>query len=105
MFVFYFKKKSSISWIARRFWKSNFNNTHNMINYSSQCIIGWYTVAQLVGGTSLRAGFELIRFPMGSLGFFLINLIIPSLGSTQPLTEMSTRVMSLGRRGVKVTGA
>jgi hypothetical protein len=41
----------------------------------------------------LQAGRSLVRFPMGSLGF-LIGLILSAtltLGSTQPLTEMSTR--------------
>jgi len=31
-----------------------------------------------------------VRFPMASLEFF-IDIIIPALGLTQPLTEMSTR--------------
>jgi hypothetical protein len=44
-------------------------------------------------GTMLHAGMSRVRFPMRSLDF--LNLLHPSslimaLGSTQPLTEMST---------------
>jgi hypothetical protein len=45
-------------------------------------IVGW--------GTALQAGRSQVRFPMRSLKFS-IDLILPALGSTQPLTEMSTR--------------
>jgi hypothetical protein len=38
----------------------------------------------------LQAVRSRVRFPMRSLDF-AIDLILPSLGSTQPLTEMSTR--------------
>jgi hypothetical protein len=45
-------------------------------------------------GTVLLAGRPLVRFPMRSLDI-LIDVILPAalwpLGSTQPLTEMSTR--------------
>jgi hypothetical protein len=55
-------------------------------------------------GTALQAGRSRVRFPMVSLEFFIDN---PSgrtmaLGSTQPLTEMSTRNLSWG---VKAAGA
>ena len=58
--------------------------------------VGW--------GTALQAGRSRVRFPMVSLEFFIDN---PSgrtmaLGSTQPLTEMSTRNISWG---VKAAGA
>jgi hypothetical protein len=38
----------------------------------------------------LQAGRSRVRFPMRSLDFS-IDLILPALGSTQLLTEMSTR--------------
>ena len=50
-------------------------------------------------GTALQAGRSLVRFPMVSLEFF-IDIILPAAlwprGSTQPLTEMSTRSISWG---------
>ena len=49
-------------------------------------------------GTALQAGRSRIRFPMVSLGFSLTYLSgrTKALGSTQPLTEMSTRNNSRG---------
>jgi hypothetical protein len=46
-------------------------------------------------GTVLQAGKSRVRFPIGSVKFF-IDLIPPTLGSTQLLTEMSTRNLSQG---------
>jgi len=51
----------------------------------------------------LQAGSSRVKFPMYSLGFF-IDLILPgrpmALGSTQPLTKMSTRSVYWGdKRG------
>jgi len=40
-------------------------------------VVGW--------GTALQAGSSRVRFPIGSLGFF-IDVILPALGSTQPVT-------------------
>ena len=53
-----------------------------------------------VGGIALQAGRSRVRFSMVSFEFFIDN---PSgrtmaLGSTQPLTEMSTRNISWGVR-------
>ena len=49
------------------------------------------------GAVALPAGRSRVRFPMGSLRFF-IDLILPTAlwpsGSTQPRTETSTRVTS-----------
>jgi hypothetical protein len=54
--------------------------------------VGW--------GTALQTGRSRVRFPMESLEFFsdLILIVAPivALGSTQPLTEMSTRNPSCG---------
>jgi hypothetical protein len=51
-------------------------------------------------GTTLQAGRQGIRFPMRSLDFS-IYLILPAVlwpwGSTQPLTEMSTRNLPGGK--------
>jgi hypothetical protein len=44
----------------------------------------------------LQAGRSRVRFPMRSLDFS-IDLILPALGSTQPLTEMSTRNLPGGK--------
>jgi len=38
---------------------------------------------------ALQAGMSLVRFPMVWLEIF-IDIVLPALGSTQPLTEMST---------------
>jgi hypothetical protein len=46
-------------------------------------------------GTALQTEKSRDRFPMVSLEFF-IDIILPALGSTQPLTEMSTRNISWG---------
>jgi hypothetical protein len=55
-------------------------------------VVGW--------GTMLQGGKSQVRFPMRSLDF-LIDLILPAaqwaLGSTQPLTEMSTRNLPGGK--------
>ena len=51
--------------------------------------VGW--------GTALQTGRSHVRFPMVSLEFF-INIILPALGLTQLLTEMSTRNISWGQR-------
>ena len=60
-----------------------------------------HAVAQLVEGTALQVGRSRVRFPMVSLEFF-IDIILPAallaLGSTQPLTEMSTGNISWGLR-------
>jgi hypothetical protein len=57
---------------------------------------GMLLVAQLV---EAQAGRSRFRFPMVSLEFF-IDIILPATlwpwGSTQPLTEMSTRTVSWG---------
>jgi hypothetical protein len=45
-----------------------------------------------------------VRFPMVSLEF-CIDIILPVMGSTQPVTEMSTRNIFLGEGGVNVAGA
>ena len=64
-------------------------------------MIEGYAVAQL--GTALQA----FKFPMVSLEFF-IDVILPApqwpCGRLQPLTEMSTRNISLGGGGAKTVG-
>jgi hypothetical protein len=47
-------------------------------------------------GTTLQAGRSRVRFPMSSLDFS-IDLILPALGLTQPVTEMSTRNLPGGK--------
>jgi hypothetical protein len=44
----------------------------------------------------LQAVRSLVRFPMKSLDFS-INLVLPALGSTQPLTGISTRNLRGGK--------
>ena len=60
---------------------------------------GTLLVAQLVEALRYKPEGRGVRFPMVSLEFF-INVILPAalmaLGSTQPLTEMSTRNISWG---------
>ena len=50
----------------------------------------------------LQAGESRVRFPMVSMKFF-IDIILPAasvfLQSTQPITEMSTRNIALGKDG------
>jgi hypothetical protein len=63
---------------------------------------GWYRFKKR--DIALKAGRSRVRFPMVSLGFFIDN---PSsrtmaLGSTQPVTDISTRNISWG---VKAAGA
>jgi hypothetical protein len=62
-------------------------------------VVGW--------GTMLQAGRSRVRIPMRSLDFS-IDLILPvalwTLGSTQPLTEMSTRNLP-GGKGWPARGA
>jgi hypothetical protein len=53
-----------------------------------------HAVAQLVE-TALQTEWSGVRFATGPMGVF-IDLILPVLGSTQPLTEMSTREISWG---------
>jgi hypothetical protein len=49
-------------------------------------------------GTVLQAGTLRVRFPMVSLEFF-IDIILPALGLTQPLTYISKRNTSWGGGG------
>jgi len=59
-------------------------------------------VAQLVEALHyVQAGRSRVRFPMVSLEFFNDNTSgrTMALGSTQPLTEMSTRNISWGKSG------
>jgi hypothetical protein len=51
----------------------------------------------------LQAGRSRVRFLIRSLDF-LIDLILPALGSTQPLTQMSTRNLP-GGKGRPTRGA
>ena len=52
--------------------------------------VGW--------GTSLKARRSRVWFPMVSLEFF-IDIILPGMGLTQPITELSTRNISWGGGG------
>jgi hypothetical protein len=52
-------------------------------------------------GTALQDGRLRVRFRMMQLEIF-IDIILPALGSTQPLTDISTRNISWG---IKVVGA
>jgi hypothetical protein len=56
-----------------------------------------YAVAQLVEALRYKPEGRVVRFPMGSLEFFSdpIGRIV-AVGSTQPLTEMSSRDPSWG---------
>ena len=62
-----------------------------------------YAEQVLVGrGTALQAGRSRVRFPILSLKF-PTDIVLPAalwpLGSTHPLTEMSTRNISYGGKG------
>ena len=57
--------------------------------------VGW--------GTALQSRRSRVRFPMVSLEFF-IDIILPALGVTQSVTEMSTRIISLGSKGGRCVG-
>jgi len=68
------------------------------------CIFGLCNALSIVGarggtlywGTALQAGRSSVRFPIVPLAYF-IDIIFPALGSTQTLTEMSTRNISWGK--------
>jgi hypothetical protein len=61
----------------------------------------------LFSSTALQTGRARVRFPMASLEFF-IDIIrfgrTVALGSTQPLTERSTRNISWGGKGGRCVG-
>jgi len=65
-----------------------------------------HPVAQLVGALALQVGRLRLHFPMGLLEL-LIDIILPPalwpLGSTQPLTEICTRI-SPGGKGSRCLG-
>ena len=64
---------------------------HYICDWARGGAVGW--------GSALQAGRSRVQLPMISLEFF-IDIILPGallvLGSTQPLTEMSTRNISYG---------
>ena len=61
-----------------------------------------HAVAQKVEALGCKTGRSRVRFPMVSLKFFIGIIVLAALGLTWPLTEMSTRNISLG---VKAAGA
>jgi hypothetical protein len=63
----------------------------------------WYILSRARGSAveALRRKPEGCVLGLGSFEFF-VHLILPALGLTQPLTEMSTRTYSWG---VKAAGA
>jgi hypothetical protein len=81
--------------------------SHNFSFHSNIILISYQPVSGVRGsvvglGTMLQAGRSRVRIQMKSFGFF--NWPHPSsrtvaLGSTQPLTEMSTRYISDGVKG------
>ena len=58
--------------------------------YLEVCLFEDNTVTRKWKFTALQAGRSRVQFPMVSLEFF-IDIILPALGLTQSLTEMSTR--------------
>jgi hypothetical protein len=76
-------------------------STSLKLNYERHYIIPGARGGAVSLGTALKAGRSRVRFLMVSLEFF-IYIIFPALGSTQPLTEMSTRNISWR---VKAAGA
>jgi hypothetical protein len=77
----------------------------NTVQFSSWYVMHWGMRWRSGWGTALQTGRSRVWFPMVSLDFF-IDIILPVAlwpwGSTQPLTEMSTRNISWG---VKAAGA
>jgi hypothetical protein len=82
---------------------SNIGGRNSVINRKSKlflCVSTIKVVARggaVSWGTALRAGRSRVWFPMVSLDFFHSHNTSPrtvALGSTQPLTEMSTRNVS-----------
>jgi hypothetical protein len=67
----------------------------------------WTNSSSISCGTELQARSSQVQFLMVSLGFF-VDIILPShttaLGSTQPLTEMSTRNNSSGVKAARAYG-
>jgi hypothetical protein len=56
---------------------------------------------QYVRDTAIQAGRLRVRFPVV---LFDIDITIPALGSTQPVTEMTTRDISLGVKAAVAWG-
>jgi len=95
-------------------------HTHTHTCRVSMCMCCWHNVSLFIPsyytatcfearggalgwGTVLQAGRSQVQFPIMSLDFFILIIRhAVALGSTQPLTEMSTRNISWG---LKATGA
>jgi hypothetical protein len=82
-----------------KFWNGNYSNMLRITKITMKEVCYWHLEniwlsLAVGGGTILQAGRSRVRFPMRSLNFFAWPHR-PSLtmapGSTQPLTEMSTK--------------
>jgi hypothetical protein len=80
-----------------------FLNAETLCIFLTQCIYVLHIIVKInsvVGwGTILQAGRSRVRFPMRSLDFSIDLILQPHRGpgSTQPLTEMSTRNLPGGK--------
>ena len=92
----------------------SFEITHSGFSNSWLFVVTFHFLVSIIAvrggavrwGTALQAGRSWVRFPMVSLEFFIDSLSgrTMALGSTQPLTEMSTRTISWGVKGGRCVG-
>ena len=91
------------SWNTSRTWHNIWLNIWNTFFWRWCLVLTAVRGSAVDSGTVLQTGRSRLRIPMGTLRFF-IDLILPALGLTQPLTEVCTRDLPWVCKGCRCLG-